>query len=437
MRRIRSLLVVPLVIALTLVASLFVAAPAQAADTASVSGTIIGPGPLGLSKVETMMLTLKNRDRNSTVDSFYLERGVHTFSFTGLAAGNYELEVDPEGDETRGGGYQRTAKEFALTTGHTTVDIVLTRGGYVSGKVTGGEGDIRVQLLHAYKEDGFDVLEPVGSSTVGPGGTYDIDIPFLGNFVVYASTPDNKYWAPRSAKTTFSENQRPTVDFSMRLSAQISGTVSFNRADLGTPKNQEDDDGNFVYVVVQREYAPAKWDTATYAAHLAAPGKFTLWVPGDDDARRRVAYYDRDDKFLDTYWDGTTYGTTSAANAKLFTTTPGSVYAGRDVTLRKSAPPTPPKPPKKAATMKIGAKPGKGKATVTVKVSASGIPASKVTGKVTISLKEKLLKTGSVKNGEAKVTITKQKKGQRTYSVKYLGNDKVKAATKSIKIKIK
>ncbi|MFT4165365.1 MAG: Ig-like domain repeat protein [Microlunatus sp.] len=419
------------------VASLLAAAPAQAAGSASVSGTIVGPGPLGLSEVEVMELTLSvsNGDSWRFVTGDELRNGENTFSFTGLDAGDYRLEVKPEAEKILGGGYRLTVREFTLETGHVNIDVSLTRGGYVRGKVTGGDENIFVELYYVHTVNGREVWDPYGNDTVAPGGTYDIDIPFSGVFVLQAASKENKFWAPDTAKSSFTQDQHPTVDFTMRQSAQITGTVSFNPADLGTPQMQEDDGGNFVYAVVQREASPAYWTTATYAAHLSAPGKFTLWVPGAGDNRSlRVVYYDDWRRFPKTYWDGTTYGTASADAAKLFTTTSPIVYSGRDITLRKAAPP---KPPKKAATLKISAKPGKGKATVTVKVSASGVSASKVTGKVTISRKQKVLKTGSVKKGKAKVTITRQKKGKQTYTVKYLGNDKVKAATKSIKIKIK
>lgn len=96
---------------------------------------------------------------------------------------------------------------------------------------------------------------------------------------------------------------------------------------------------------------------------------------------------------------------------------------------------TPPAPPvvgppapvvKKAASISISAKGAKKKATLTITVKASGV---KPTGKITIKLGGKTLKTVTLKNGKAKVTLTKQKKGKRVYKVTYSGDSRVNAKT--------
>ena len=93
------------------------------------------------------------------------------------------------------------------------------------------------------------------------------------------------------------------------------------------------------------------------------------------------------------------------------------------------APPVvgPPAPvAKKAASISISVKGAKKKATLTITVKASGL---KPTGKVTIKLGNKKLKTVTLKNGKAKVTLTKQKKGKRAYKVVYSGDSRVNAKT--------
>ncbi|GAA3531764.1 hypothetical protein AFL01nite_20610 [Aeromicrobium flavum] len=92
---------------------------------------------------------------------------------------------------------------------------------------------------------------------------------------------------------------------------------------------------------------------------------------------------------------------------------------------------------KKAATLKVKAKAGRKKATVAVTIRAAGVRASKIDGKVTIYLKGKKLRTVKVKNGKAKLGITRQKKGKRTYKVRYSGNSLVKPGAKSLKIRIR
>ena len=94
------------------------------------------------------------------------------------------------------------------------------------------------------------------------------------------------------------------------------------------------------------------------------------------------------------------------------------------------SPPAPPAAPapapvaKKSASVTVSAKGAKKKATLTITVKASGVTP---TGKVTIKLGDKTLKTVTLKNGKAKVTLTKQKKGKRIYKVTYSGDAKVRA----------
>jgi len=100
--------------------------------------------------------------------------------------------------------------------------------------------------------------------------------------------------------------------------------------------------------------------------------------------------------------------------------------------------PAKPKPVvKQKPVLKVSAKAGKRKATVTLRVSARGVPAAQVNGRAAIYLKGKRLRTVTVKNGKAVLKISKQKKGKRAYTVKYLGNAKVKAGSKSVRISIR
>jgi hypothetical protein len=81
---------------------------------------------------------------------------------------------------------------------------------------------------------------------------------------------------------------------------------------------------------------------------------------------------------------------------------------------------------KKSASVNVSAKGAKKKATLTITVKASGVTP---TGKVTIKLGSKTLKTVTLKGGKAKVTLTKQKKGKRTYKVIYSGDSRVRTKT--------
>lgn len=88
--------------------------------------------------------------------------------------------------------------------------------------------------------------------------------------------------------------------------------------------------------------------------------------------------------------------------------------------------------PKKSASVQVSARSAKKKATFTVTVKASGVTP---TGKVTVKLGTKSLKTVKLKNGKATIKVTRQKKGSRTYRIVYSGDERV--ATKSVARKVK
>lgn len=101
-------------------------------------------------------------------------------------------------------------------------------------------------------------------------------------------------------------------------------------------------------------------------------------------------------------------------------------------------PPAPPAPPavvKVNPSIKVSGKGGKKKVTLTISVRASGVTP---TGRVTIKLGSETLKTVTLKNGRAQVTIKKQKKGKKAYSVTYSGDGSVNSGrAKSKKITIR
>jgi hypothetical protein len=89
------------------------------------------------------------------------------------------------------------------------------------------------------------------------------------------------------------------------------------------------------------------------------------------------------------------------------------------------------------SSLAVKAKPGLGKATVSVAVKAPGVATSRVHGKASIYAKGKRIKTVTVKNGKATLTISKQKRGKRTYTVRYSGNRIISSSTTSLKIAIR
>jgi 5-hydroxyisourate hydrolase-like protein (transthyretin family) len=94
-------------------------------------------------------------------------------------------------------------------------------------------------------------------------------------------------------------------------------------------------------------------------------------------------------------------------------------------------PPAPaPAPPaavvKVDPSIKVSAKAGKKKATLTITVKASRVTP---TGKVTIKLGRKTLKTVTLKRGKASVTLNKMKKGKRVFTIVYSGDSRVLGKT--------
>ncbi|WP_313601442.1 hypothetical protein [Aeromicrobium phoceense] len=85
----------------------------------------------------------------------------------------------------------------------------------------------------------------------------------------------------------------------------------------------------------------------------------------------------------------------------------------------------------------VKAKAGKAKATVTIAIKAPGVATSRIHGKASIYAKGKRIKTVNVRNGKATIKIAKQKKGKRTYTVRYSGNRVITSSTKSLKIAIR
>ncbi|MFH7323353.1 hypothetical protein [Aeromicrobium sp. JJY06] len=91
------------------------------------------------------------------------------------------------------------------------------------------------------------------------------------------------------------------------------------------------------------------------------------------------------------------------------------------------------------STSRIGlrAKAGKGTATVAVTVKALAISQSRVHGKASIYAKGKRIKTVNVRGGKATIKIAKQKKGKRTYTVRFSGSWITTPSERSMKIAIR
>lgn len=92
---------------------------------------------------------------------------------------------------------------------------------------------------------------------------------------------------------------------------------------------------------------------------------------------------------------------------------------------------------KSAARLAITAKPSKGRATVRLRISAPVVSQAQLHGKASIYAKGKRIKTVNVRNGKATITITRQARGKRTYTIRYSGNRLVTSPTSSLRIAIR
>ncbi len=92
---------------------------------------------------------------------------------------------------------------------------------------------------------------------------------------------------------------------------------------------------------------------------------------------------------------------------------------------------------KAGSKSKVSAKGAKKKATITVKVKSTTTVAA--TGKVKVSLKgpKKVTKTAKIKNGVAKVTVKKLKKGKYKIATKYAGDKNVTGSNGKGSVKVK
>jgi len=92
---------------------------------------------------------------------------------------------------------------------------------------------------------------------------------------------------------------------------------------------------------------------------------------------------------------------------------------------------------KSAARLAVTAKPGKGRATVKLRITAPVVSKAQLHGKASIYAKGKRIKTVNVRNGKATITITRQARGKRTYTIRYSGNRLVTSPTTSLRMAIR
>jgi hypothetical protein len=369
-----------------------------------------------------------------------------TYSVVGLRDGVYRLEISrrnylPEYFDNVPVDDDAVAFEtITIEDGNAVVnkDASLTLAAVVRGQVSGPEGALQGIVVSAYRkvvdEDGtswqsfqrYDVTDEDGSYAIDdlPAGTYRIGfVDYDGNFVEEFYNDKAAVDAAGVQEFTLAtgETAPQSVDALLAPAGFISGT-------LVDPAGDALDSGcAFALGLVDGEYRELGIPAFTngsqeYVIRGLAAGTYKV----------RFADCSGEGTLAPEYFDNQS---TLAAATNLTVTANETLpdINGALALVPAVVPPVPPAPPaapapvaKKSASVKVSAKGAKKKATLAITVKASGVTP---TGRVTIKLGSKTLKTVTLKGGKAKVTLTKQKKGKRTYKVIYSGDSRVRSKT--------
>ena len=322
-------------------------------------------------------------------------------------------------------------------------DTALVRASTLVGTVTNPDGDpIPGVTVSAYTqvtdEDGtywrqadlYDFATDEGTYRVKlPAGVYRLGFKdYSGDYV--PEFYDDKRMVDSEGVEEFelSVGESIEADAELALAGRISGAVT-------TPEGGSLDSGcAYVFREVDGDYIdedidPGFMDNGAYVVDGLPAGNYKLRFEDCSGSRTyEPEFYDN----VSTIEDATAITVVAGEQVEDIN---GQLSERTDSEPPVVTPPTQPAPPvvgppapvaKKAASISISAKGAKKKATLTITVKASGV---KPTGKVTIKLGNKKLKTVTLKNGKAKVTLTKQKKGKRAYKVTYSGDSRVNAKT--------
>lgn len=293
-----------------------------------------------------------------------------------------------------------TAPVAALTLTATAVPTITGPETPVAGSVLtvkdGTWGPDPVTLTHQWLRDGTAIKNASGSThtvTAGDHGT-TITVRTTGTRPGYATE------AKTSAGIAVRRPTLPTVTSSAAPS--ISGTPVVGGTLTAGDGSWAEDSVTTVRAWLRNGVAIA-----------GATG--TTYVPTTDDVGSRISLRVTGTK------SGFDPSTTTSAPTDVVTAPVTATPSTPAPAASPSASP-PPAVAKVAPTVRVTAKGAKKKATLTIAVAAAGVTP---TGTVTVRLGSKVLKTVTLRNGRAKVTIKKQKKGKKTFTVVYAGDGQV------------
>lgn len=176
-------------------------APAQAAGTAVISGTVVGPAGVDVSQT-TVSLVDGNSGTGEALGASTTVNAAGEFSFTGLSAGQYKLLFSNPGAVSvwNGGAPSEAAAPWiTLTDGQTaTQDAALVHpGGSIAGTVTVPAGGISPQNVNveAYSEAWGDAV--AASAAPDSEGKYTLSGLLPGTYKVkftFGIQPDPPVW---------------------------------------------------------------------------------------------------------------------------------------------------------------------------------------------------------------------------------------------------
>ena len=351
------------------------------------------------------------------------------FVLGGLAPGAFTVEIrDDEGNHVAeyydDAPTAATAKAVTVRQGVDTPlgDIDLVKGASISGTITDSDGSsiegatvrvVRTSAGGAGAEVHVGTSDDTGRYLVQglAAGTYTIQ--FVGNVGYFDQTMPATQTVVQGGVTVLGA----TV---LEKSAELSGAVTdTGSAPLGG-----------ILVEAFAVTGGVAGSQSSASATTAGDGSFVLRQLHGGTYRLRAS--DGTRRYLDRFFDDdiTVEGGESADATGVALSLAPVV-----VPVVPAAPYVPPAVmAKRSAQLTVAAKGARRKATLRITVRARGVTP---TGKVRITLGRKTLKTVTLRGGKVTVTLRKQKKGSRTYSVVYSGDSKVRATSTTRKVRIR
>jgi hypothetical protein len=452
-------LVVALLAALALVLGPLAALPASAAP-ADITGSVVfaAPGPdLGGIDVYLEVFTTgtDGESRWEPADDQAVTNDSGSYTFPGVDAGRYRVSTSGPYDLDDFTQKYATAvsAEFEVGTSNAPVlapQLSLVMGGTISGTTSADESGaplpgVRViayrydadQDYYAYERE-VNSDDEGGYTVIGlRAGSYHLGFSADGRVDEFYDNLPSRNSAGLKTFTVAESGVVTGKNASLALPGSLSGLVTDAAghalegvtvyAQPVLPDGSLDNDGG-LFVETDQLGAFTVTDAGAFKYKLAF---FT-----DDDAYE-TEYYDnaRTEETAQsvtvTGGQDTPLAHTVVLDERVAPPVDPPVVTPPVVTPPVAGPPAPPAAVVKVnPSIKVSAKAGKKRATLTITVKASG---ATPTGKVTIKLGGKTLKNVTLKRGKASVTLKKLKKGKKAFTVVYSGDSKVRAKTVTTK----